>query len=191
MNLSAEQKLANQQRWVCSDNASVAVIEYTTGSCLALAVFEKGGKVNGVNTVHVIAHFSPPAMQYPDRARHWAAIISRLFPDDYPVLAADVEKHSPVPGRLPVHASYRLLYSGLLTVLDFVHLSLAGEQYPIDKRPDFGLCLRTLLSKVATLAANVRRGNLGAQQWDDEGHQAVEGSVVGQDGSAGLFQSSD
>lgn len=29
-------------------------------------------------------------MEYADRAKHWAAIISRLFPTDYPVLAADV-----------------------------------------------------------------------------------------------------
>lgn len=134
--LPAEQKLANQQRWVNSDNASVAVIEDTPNSCLVLAVFEEAGKVDKVNTVHVIAHFGPLAMEYPDRAKHWAAIISRLFPADYPVLAADVQIHSSVPGRIPVNPSQRRLHSGLMAVMDFVHLSLAGEQYPINERRD-------------------------------------------------------
>ncbi|KAG6368222.1 hypothetical protein INS49_002423 [Diaporthe citri] len=183
--LSAEQRLSNQQRWVNSGNVSVAVIEDTPNACLSLAVFDKGGKVDNINMVHVIAHFTPLAMEYPDRAKHWAAIISRL-----PVLAADVQVHSSIPGRIPANASQRRLHSGLMAVMDFVHLSLAGEQYPINERPGFGLCLRTLLSEVASMAWTARRHKLGAKQWDDGGRQAVEASVVGEGASAGLFQSS-
>lgn len=111
-----------------------------------------------------------------------------MFPADYPVLAADVQVHSPVSGRLPTTVGHRLLHSGIMTVMDFVHLYLAGEQYPINERLDYGVYFRTLVSEVAAMAAAARQYELGAKQWDNEGQQAVEGSVVGQAGSAGLHQ---
>lgn len=144
-----------------SDHASVALVEDTAGSRFALVVFEKGGKINDVHTVHVLAHFDPLTMEHGDREKHWAALISTLFPADYPVLAADVQLHSCVPGRVPPLPKPRLLCSGLMAVMDFVYLSLAGEQVPTNKRPDYNLCFRTLLSEVAGLSATALRFNVG------------------------------
>lgn len=75
-NLPEEIKTQNQQRWIFSSAACVSVVVDTELPVLALAVFEKGGKLNNVTTVHVISHFDPMAAEYAVRARHWAGIIS-------------------------------------------------------------------------------------------------------------------
>lgn len=192
--LPPDQKLANQRRWIDSDNASVGVIPLdTANSCLALAVFEKSGRVDDSNTMHLLAHFTPlaslpwqwssPSEQSTGQPSSGGCSLPTILSSP-----RTVRVHSSVPGRLPTTVGHRLLHSGIMAVMDFVHLSLAGKQYPINKRLDYGVCFRTLVSEVAGMAAGARQHELGARQWDDEGRQAVERSVVGQVGSAGLHQ---
>lgn len=170
-NLPEEVKTVNKQRWKFGGLPCIAVIEDTDTSILGLAIFEKSDKSDGVPTVHVVCHFDSMAAEYDDRARGWAGIISQLLPADYPVTGADVQLHSRIPGLIPSTHKARRMYSGVLVVMDFVHLSIAGEQFPTKGRPDLGLCLRTLLSEVARLAARARRAELGSTEWDEGGQQ--------------------
>lgn len=170
-NLSAEAKTLNRQSWVFGGLPCVAVIEDSILPVIAIAVFEKSGKVDNIATVHVVCHFDAMGADYEDRAGGWARIISRLFPADYPITAADVQLHSRIPGLIPTSNKVRQMHSGILAVMDFVHLSIAGEQFPTKERPDLDLCLRALLSEVAGMAARTRRAQLGSTEWDEGGQQ--------------------